>query len=114
MARYDDLNTRMIGFATVLSALLLIVIIFGVQALSYHWENFAEAEKQKGTYESSLKILAEQRKSMDHFAWVKVPAPEPEKGQPKADDTQRLQIPIEKAMEMVIKGKASAPPKPGT
>ncbi len=38
MARFDDWNTSMIGYATILSALLLVVIIVGVEALSYAWE----------------------------------------------------------------------------
>lgn len=114
MARYDDLNTKMIGFAAVLSALLLIVIIVGVQALSYYWENAQAAIKEQGKYESSLQILDQQRKSMDHFAWVTVPPPEPEKGQPPAAPTKRLQLPIQKAMELTIKNKASAPDKTGT
>lgn len=114
MARYDDLNTRMIGFAAILSSLLLVVIIFGVQALSYYWQDSYEKMNELGKYESSLQVLSEQRKSLDHFAWVTVPAPEPEKGKEPLPATKRLQIPIDKAMEMVLKNKASAPLKPGT
>lgn len=34
MARYDDLNTNMIGYATVLSCVVLVLVLQGVQALS--------------------------------------------------------------------------------
>jgi hypothetical protein len=37
MARYDDLNTKTIGYLTFLSSILLVVIILLLQALTYNW-----------------------------------------------------------------------------
>ena len=34
MARYDDLNTNMIAYATVLSTVVLVLVLQGVQALT--------------------------------------------------------------------------------
>ncbi len=119
MARYDDLNTSIIGYATILSALLLVVIIFGVEALCYHWENVEQAKKDKYEYTSSLEILDQQKKSLTGYGWVTVPAPEPEKGKEKEPDGQRLQIPLETAEKLILKelGKtksgSAAVEKPG-
>ena len=103
MARYDDLNTSMIGYATILSALLLVVIIVGVEALSYAWENHEDDRKQMGyEYATSIEKLQSQRDSLNKLEWVVVPAPEPGPGeQPKAA-TKRLQIPIDRAIEVVL------------
>ncbi len=119
MARYDDLNTSVIGYATILSALLLVVIIVGVEALCYHWENVEEKNKEKYEYVTSTQVLDQQKKSLSQYEWVKVPAPEPEKGKEKEPDGKRLQIPLERAQEIILselgKGKKSgdAEVKPG-
>ena len=115
MARYDDLNTSIIGYASILSALLLVVIIVGVEGLSYQWENDEEARKESYEYTSSLEILDAQRKSMSKYEWVTVPAPEPEKGKEKEKDGKRLQIPVERAQELILKelSKDTSGTKPG-
>jgi hypothetical protein len=103
MARYDDLNTSTIGYSTVFSALLLIVIIFSIQGLSYYWEN-SEVERKKGMteYTSALKVLDEQRSSLAKYEWVEVPAPEPAPGEVAKPATKRLQIPLTRAKELIL------------
>jgi len=103
MARYDDLNTSTIGYATVFSALLLIVIIVGIEGLSYYWENSEEAKKKlRSEYVSSLDILKEQRDSLNKYEWVTVPAPEAGPGETQLSPTKRLQIPVSRAKEIVL------------
>jgi hypothetical protein len=120
MARYDDLNTSTIGFATVFSALLLIVIIVGMQGLSYYWENSEnERKKDRSEYTESLKVLKEQADSLGQYEWVAVPAPEAGPGETQLPPSKRLQIPINRAKELILnemKGgnlAESASAKPG-
>lgn len=116
MARYDDLNTTMIGYAAFISSLLLIVIIVGVEALSYYWENsMQEAALSKSEYTQSLDVLDAQRKSLNITGEVEVPAPAPAKGEAPKPPTKRYQIPIEKAKALTIESLGSAAvAKPGT
>ncbi len=103
MARYDDLNTSTIGFATIFSALLLIVIIVGIQGLSYYWENSEnERKKDRSEYTSSLAVLKEQADSLNSYEWVVVPAPEAGPGETQLPPSERLQIPVNRAKELVL------------
>jgi hypothetical protein len=114
MARYDDLNTSMIGYATLLSALLLVVVIVGVEALCYYLVNSESARKADSReYTTSLNIQSEQRKSLSGYERVPVPAPEPAPGEKPATPTTRIQIPIEKAMEIILKEQGASAPTGG-
>ena len=45
MARYDDLNTKMIAYAAVLSIVVLVIILQGTQALCYNMVNSVDSVK---------------------------------------------------------------------
>lgn len=47
MARYDDLNTKMIGYATVLSIVVLVIVLQGTQALTFNMINSEDAAKER-------------------------------------------------------------------
>ncbi|MGN6134793.1 MAG: hypothetical protein ACTHOU_09845, partial [Aureliella sp.] len=61
MARYDDLNTKTIGYLTFLSSILLVVIILLLQALTYNWIDWQEEDKlTKQSYRSSDELIQAQ------------------------------------------------------
>ena len=102
MARYDDLNTNMIAYATIISCLLLLAILQGTQALCYNMVN-AEAERKAANseYTTSSKVIREQRQSLNGYSKVALPAPA-EGQEPAANQGSRIQIPIDRAIEAVI------------
>lgn len=87
MARYDDLNTKTIGYLTFLSSILLVVIILLLQALTYNWIDWQEEDKlTKQSYRSSDELIQAQRDSLSGYAKVKVEVPvEPAKDGKAAD-----------------------------
>lgn len=114
MARYDDLNTSMIGYSTLLSSILLLAIILGVQALSYNWQNAEDERKlMQQEYRSSSAVLKQQYESLNGYQLVKEPLiEEPTPGstpdptaEPKMVD--RIQIPITEAMKIVVESAKS-------
>ncbi len=117
MARYDDLNTTAIAYTTFISCVILLIIIFVVQALCFGWlEHHEQLKVANESFTASDEIIAAQRKSLEGYRWVKVPAPlapgqkPPEAGQP-VPMIEKLQIPLERATELLLKeaNAATAP-----
>ena len=111
MARYDDLNTRTIGYLTFISSVLLVVTILLLQALCYNWIDWQEETKlTKQSYQSSDDLIQAQKASMQSYGKVQVEVPvEPPAGgtdgasaavQMKTEE--RLQIPIERAKALLL------------
>ena len=98
MARYDDINARMVLYVTAFSCILLFVIIQAGQALTYYW-SYAVEEKvlAASEYESSRHAIREQQASVSGYRWVTVP-PAEEGGEPQ----KKLQIPLERAREVIL------------
>ena len=114
MARYDDLDVKFIAFATVISCLLLVAILQGTQALCYAMVN-AEQEKklEMSEYTSSKAVISEQLQSLTGYQKVPVPPAIGSDGKPVASGpTSRLQIPLERATELLLQeakvGKSKA------
>ncbi len=98
MARYDDINAPAVAYATVLSCVVLFVIVFATQALTNYWTGKAE-DKSLGAseYTASNQVVREQRDSISGYRWVNVPA-----AQENAPPEKKLQIPIDRAQEVVL------------
>ena len=76
MARYDDLNTKTIGYLTFISAILLAVTILLLQALCYNWIDWQEETKlTKQSYTSSDEMIAAQKASLSGYGKVQVEVP---------------------------------------
>lgn len=90
MARYDDLDTKLIGLVAGVSAVLTFVIVGTVQFLYY---DYAKAEFVRKEVEvpiaSANHALAKQAASLEKYAWV-----DKEKG--------IVAIPIEEAMGDIV------------
>lgn len=111
MARYDDLNTKMIGYATVLSVVILVIVLQGTQALCYYMVNYERARKDTKINDAASIAKSDQLKSLNGFKRVEVVdelAPLPEKGgQPAMKKV--IQIPVEEAQKLILKEFAPTP-----
>lgn len=111
MARYDDLNTRMIALAAIVSCLLLVAILQGTQALCYNMESWENERKLQGEYVTSKQVIGEQLKSLSGYQRVPLPPEVDAKGNPIPGETKtRLQIPIDRAIDLLLEesGKPAA------
>lgn len=98
MARYDDINAKVVLYATVLSCILLLAIILAGQAMTYYWSYAYEDRRLDSTeYETSKAVIREQRASVDGYKWINEPPAE--EGQEPA---KRLNIPLDRAKEAVL------------
>ncbi len=112
MARYDDLNTTFIGFFSIISSAFLLAVILAFQGVAYQFEHAEEERKQSGSeYSSATKVLGEQLGSLNGYKEVIEPGIETAPGQ-KSPDTKRIQIPIQSAMELILKENSQPKPAP--
>ncbi len=112
MARYDDLNTKGIAYAAVLSVVILVVILQGTQALCYYMVNSEDARKDMKQSDQAREVKREQLSSLDGVSIAKVideSAPPPKKGE-EAATREAIRISIEEAQKIIIKelGKPQA------
>jgi hypothetical protein len=117
MARYDDLNTNMIAYAAVLSAVVLVVVLQGTQALSYNMMSAEDASKETKKSDHALDIKRGQLDSLTVYKKVAVideAAPPPKKGEEPAMK-KVIQIPIAEAEKLILKELGKTPAAaPGT
>ena len=98
MARYDDINAKLVLYATVLSCVLLLAIVFAGQALTYYWSfSYEDRRLDNSEYETSEEAIREQRASLAGYRWVNEPPAE--EGQ---EPSKRLNIPLDRAKEAVL------------
>jgi hypothetical protein len=117
MARYDDLNTKMIAYAAVLSVVILVIILQLTQALCYNMVNSEDAKKESNKSDSAFVAKSEQLDSLNGFKRVSIideSAEAPAKGQEPAMK-KVIQIPVGEAQKLILKEWAGSPkPVPGT
>lgn len=108
MARYDDLNTTAIGYATFVSSILLLVIILLVRALCYSWVGGEDARKTENAhYVEADAMIAAQKERISLRGTVEVEVAPAEGSAPPAADAvpkmeKRLHIPIDEAKELLL------------
>ena len=126
MARYDDLNTKTIGYLTFMSTILLVVTVLLLQALCYNWIDWQEEDKllNNTSYKSADGIIKQQKDSLTGYSKVSEQvAVEPPKGDGKAKPDgqaatpaemktiERIRIPIDQAEKLMLdEWKASGQP----
>ena len=94
MAKYDDLNTRQIFIIGISSVVVTIVTILAVQYVYYLLVQGHQGQLQaESSYSRQNKVLAEQFESVSKYG------ADPETG--------NVTIPIEKAMQLVVKESQS-------
>ncbi|MGN6544153.1 MAG: hypothetical protein ACTHK7_03830 [Aureliella sp.] len=111
MARYDDLNTKTIGYITFISVILLATAILLLQALCYNWINLQEdAKLTKQSYYSSDEIIQQQKQSLQNYGKVTEEVPveppkdgtQPPPGKEQVQSVERIRIPIERAETLLL------------
>lgn len=111
MARYDDLNTSAIAYATFVSSVLLLVIILLVRALCYSWVEAEDARKLSGAhYSSADQMISEQKATLSGYKkeTIEVPAEDAAAdAQTQPVSTERLLIPIDRAKELILQEYAN-------
>lgn len=95
-ARYDDLDTRTIALASIVSAIVLLILILAGRAVAYGWADSVEQERfESAKYEEADRWIASQKAVLSDFSKVDVP------GDEKQPASSRLVIPIDRAIELV-------------
>jgi hypothetical protein len=111
MARYDDLNTKMIAYAAVLSVVILIIVLQGTQALCYNMVSSEDSKKISTKANLSELSKREQIESLAGYKKTKVLdelAPAPKKGEEPAMK-EVIQIPIDSAKKLIMQEFGSKP-----
>jgi hypothetical protein len=104
MARYDDINAKVVLYATVLSCILLFAIIQAGQAMTFYWSyTYEDRRLDNSEYETSEEAIREQRASLGGYKWVNEPPAE--EGQ---EPVKRLNIPLDRAKEAVLQDLQSS------
>ncbi len=120
MARYDDLNTNAIAYTTFVSCVLLLLTILITQALCFNWlESREDFRVSKESYTSSDANIAAQKQVLEGYQWVEMDAPaDQSKALPEANKVapkiKKLQIPLERATELILKSAQPQEASPKT
>jgi hypothetical protein len=112
MARYDDLNTKMIAYWAILSIVILVLILQGTQALCYNMINWTEARRSGSELDAPLQAKREQLESLNGYkkeTVVDETAPPPAKGQEPATK-EVIYIPLEEAQKILLKELSASKP----
>jgi hypothetical protein len=99
MARYDDLNTKMIAYATVLSIVVLVIVLQGLQALTYALVNSEDERKMSSKTDAAAVAKGEQLASLDGYKKLNVPD---EASAAAGASKEIFQIPVTEAKTLVL------------
>ncbi len=122
MARYDDLNTSAIAYATFVSSILLLVIVLLVQSLTFNWILGEDERKLADShYTTSDNEIAAQKAKLEVFekVMVEVIPPAADGAAPgeaaKPVTEKRIHVPIKQALTSILKeAQKPAEAAPGT
>ncbi len=107
MARYDDLNTSAIAYATFVSTILFVIIVLLTSALSYNWLEAQEsASVADAHYTIADKKIASQKALTNTTEEYEVEIPGEEGADPVSEKRQR--IPVSDAKDAVMKQFANS------
>lgn len=105
MARYDDLNTRMIAYWAVISIVILVLILQGTQALCYNMIYWTDKDRVGSEADKPMLMKSEQLSSLDGYKKERVldeTAPPAAKGQEPATK-EVIYIPVQEAQRIILK-----------
>lgn len=103
MARYDDLNSTAIGYATLVSTILLLIIILLVRSLCYYWvEGEADRKLADTHYVEADAEIGDQRARLSGYGKEMVTITVGEGTEAKAEEVERLHIPLADAQRLLL------------
>lgn len=106
MARYDDLNTSSIAYATLVSTIVLLIVVLLVQALTYNWLVGEDQRKLTEThYHSADNEIARQKSKLESYGPAEaLPKPEgQQQAEPAAEAKKdRYKIPLKQAQILIM------------
>ncbi len=116
MARYDDLDTGAIAYASLLSCILLLLIILLVRALCFYWvEGESDRKMADSHYVSADEEIREQKDQISGYRVEEVEVPKVGAEADAAPEMEeRIHIPVEKAKELLLNEFATTPAEPAT
>ncbi len=99
MARYDDLNTNMIAYATVLSIVVLVLVLQGTQALTYNMIKVEDDKKISRSEDLPLQAKKAQLATLEGYKKARIL----DEASDKPDATKEVfLIPISEAKKLVV------------
>lgn len=109
MARYDDLNTSAIGYATFISTILFVIIVLLLRALSFYWmEGEADRKLADVHYSGADAEISEQRSRVDGYGREMVTVFKGEGDSAVEEEVEQLHIPVDVAKGIILKAFASS------
>ena len=111
MARYDDLNTKMIAYWAVLSIVILVLILQGTQALCYNMINWTDARRTDPAMDVPTLEKSEQLERLNSYSKETVidDSVKAEDGQ-EQPKKEVIYIPVDRAQKLLM--KELSPTKP--
>lgn len=98
MARYDDMNNRVIGVIGFVAVMLTLALVFFFQALYYGYRDSIEGPlADRGPNAPEIVIQRNQRAKLAEYGWID-------------RDKKIAALPIGKAMELVVQEAAAKAP----
>ncbi len=108
MARYDDLNTSAIGYATFISTILFVIVVLLVRALSFYWvEGEADRLQASTHYTSADEEILAQRGRLSGYAKEMVTVFNGEGDAAVEEEVEQLHIPLNAAKQIILDELAS-------
>jgi hypothetical protein len=97
MQRHDDLNVPMMAYWGVLSCIITVVLILGIQVMYYRAANAQQQQKVISVvYTDSESVIAAQESQLARYGWLN-------------REAGVVAIPIERAMELMVQEGLSKP-----
>ncbi len=108
MARYDDLNTSAIAYATLISTIVFVIVVLLVRALCYYWvEGELDRKLADAHYVSADAEISDQKERISGYQKV-IETPDEQSGEPAegdakpAEPVEKFLIPVETAKDLLL------------
>lgn len=70
MARYDDINTNMLIYVGVVSAIITFVLYGGLQVTYYYSHDLQVADNNKNRVWTSREAINHQKEELNQYGWI--------------------------------------------
>ncbi len=119
MARYDDLNTSAIAYATFVGSVFLLIVILLIRALCYYWvEGEIDSKLANSHYVEADAAIQAQKDMVNRNEKVTVQIAveggdeAAATGESATQDVELIHIPVDRAAELLLNELAKPESKP--